>query len=224
MRIILTILILLLSISPVSHADDFIIPPECEIVIDDFSQGIKPGWVRKSFKGETEYIWMEENGKPHVKATSNNAASGLIYQIEYDPRKYPYITWNWKVDNIISTGDASRKSGDDYGGRIYVVFPSFFFWKTKAINYIWANKLQKNKAVPNPYTSNDIMISVESGSSNTGKWMTETRNIYKDYVRVFDKEPPKVGAIAIMTDTDNTGESTSAGYGPIAICSSDPGK
>jgi hypothetical protein len=229
----ITLLFLLLTIPSVSlaedsrippNAEDSRIPPNCEIIIDDFADGIKPGWVSKSFKGKTEYTWMEEDGKPYIKATSSNAASGLFYEIEYDPQKYAYITWNWKVDNIIASGDASRKSGDDYGARIYVVFPSFFFWNTRAINYIWVNKLPKDQAVPNPYTANDIMISVESGPANTGKWITETRNVYEDYIRFFGKKPPSVGAIAIMTDTDNTGESTSASYGPISICSRDPEK
>ena len=220
---IIPLLIVLLTFSSISLADDFKIPPECEILIDDFRHGINPGWIPKSFKGTTEYTWVEEDGKSFVRATSNNAASGLIYKIEYNPREYPYIVWHWKVGNILVRGDATQKSGDDYGARIYVIFPSFFFWNTKAINYIWANKLPQNQAVQNPFTTNNIMISVESGPANTGKWMTETRNVYEDYVRFFGKNPPKVTAIAIMTDTDNTGESTSASYGPILVCSRPPG-
>ena len=224
MNKIIALLILLLTIPSVTSAEDSRIPPGCEITIDDFARGIKPGWVSKSFKGRTEYTWVEEDGKPSIKATSSNAASGLIYNIEYDLQEYPYINWNWKVNNIIATGDASLKSGDDYSARIYVVFSSFFFWNTKVINYIWANKLPRNQIIPSSYTSNSIMVSVESGPANTGKWLTETRNVYEDYIRFFGKKPPSVGAIAIMTDTDNTGESTSANYGPISICSRDPKK
>lgn len=105
----------------------------------------------------------------------------------------------------------------------YISFSLLFsFWNTEAINYNWANKLPKEEAVPNPFSKNSIMISVQSGKAETGKWIVETRNVYEDYRRVFGKEPPKAGAIAIMTDTDNTGESASAGYGSIAICSRDP--
>jgi len=222
MNKIMQILILLLIIPSVPFAEDFRTLPECEIIIDDFAHGIKPGWISKSFKGETEYTWTKENNKAYVKATSRDTASGLYYKIEYDPQQYPFITWEWKVDNIINSGDASQKSGDDYGARIYVVFPSFFFWNTKAINYIWANKLPQNLAVPNPYTSNNIMISVESGTANIGKWIIETRNVYEDYIRFFGEKPPTIAAIAIMTDTDNTGESASASYGPILVCSRDP--
>lgn len=221
---VIPILILILTIHSVSLAEDFRIPPECEIIIDDFADGIKPGWINKSFKGKTEYTWVKENGDPFVRATSNNAASGLIYKIEYDPQKYPYIIWNWKVDKIIENGDVTIKSKDDYSARIYIAFPSLFFWKSKIINYFWANKFPRNHVIPSTFTANSIMVSVESGPANTGKWITETRNVYEDYIRHFGRKPPKVAAIAIMTDTDETGESTSASYGPIAICSRDPGK
>lgn len=224
MNKIISILILLLMIPSVSPAEDFIIPPECEILIDDFAHGIKPDWTIKSFKGHTEYTWVEEDGKPSIKAVSNNAASGLIYKIDYDPQKYPYITWNWKADKIIASGDATRKSTDDYSARIYIAFPAFFFWNSKLINYIWANKLPQSHIIQSPFTPNSIMVSIESGPENTGKWITETRNLYEDYIRFFGKKPKKVSAIAIMTDTDETGESTSANYGPISICSRDPGK
>jgi hypothetical protein len=224
MNKILPILILLLTIPSVSLADDPRIPPECEIIIDDFADGIKPGWTSKSFKGKTEYTWVDEDGKPCIKATSENSASGLVYKIEYDPEKYPYISWNWKADNIIASGDATQKSKDDYCARIYIAFQSLLSWNSKIINYIWANKLPQNEVIPSPYTPDSIMISVESGPANTGKWITETRNVYEDYVRFFGKKPPMTTAIAIMTDTDDTGESTSASYGPIAICTRDPRK
>ena len=79
-------------------------------------------------EGKTEYAWTKENGKPFIKATSNNAASGLIYSIEYAPHEYTYIIWFWKVDNVIVSGDATQKSRDDYIARIYIAFPSLFFW------------------------------------------------------------------------------------------------
>ena len=175
MNKIIALPVLLLAIASVSLAEDFKIPPECEIIIDDFAHGIKPGWIPKSFKGTTEYTWEEENGKPYIKATSNNAASGLIYKIKYDPQKYPYITWTWKVDNIIASGDATQKSKDDYSARIYIAFPSLFFWNSKIINYIWANKLPKDQVVPSPYTSDSIIVSVEDGMANTGKWIIENK-------------------------------------------------
>jgi len=39
----------------------------------------------------------------------------------------------------------------------------------------------------------------------------------EDYKQAFGKEPPMISGIAIMTDTDNTGESATAYYGDILL-------
>jgi hypothetical protein len=120
---------------------------------------------------------------------------------------------------VLFKGNALRKDSDDYAARVYVVFPSLVLWKTKALTYIWANKLAPGTALHNPYTKNAIMIAVESGSARAGQWVEERRNVFEDYRRHFGEDPPKVGAIAIMIDSDNTGEKVVAWYGPIRILS-----
>jgi hypothetical protein len=72
-------------------------------------------------------------------------------------------------------------------------------------------------AVPNPYTEQVHMIVIESGSAKLNTWITEERNVYEDYKRAFGEEPPMISGIAIMTDTDNTGESAEAYYGDIVL-------
>ncbi len=190
---------------------------QTEILIDDFRNGLDPHWQEKRFKGRTLYSVKNDADPVCLEADSTDSASGLIYRIEYDPRKLPFITWQWRVDNVLARGDATTKEGDDYAARIYVVFPALFFWQTRMINYIWANKLPKGNAAVSPFTSRDIMIAVQSGSEHTGQWITETRNVYEDYKRYYGTEPPMVGAIAIMTDTDQTGETARACYGPIRV-------
>ncbi|MBU0676137.1 MAG: DUF3047 domain-containing protein [Proteobacteria bacterium] len=187
------------------------------LLIDDFKKGIGPGWEEKSFKGKTLYSPSIADGIPCLQAKAKGTASGLFYKIDLDPAEYPILSWEWKVDNILAKGDARTKAGDDYSARIYVVFPSFLFWKTRALNYVWANQLPKDSAIPNSFTANAMMIAVESGREQIGQWRKESRNIYEDYQRYFGSPPPKVGAIAIMTDTDNTGESATACYGPIRL-------
>jgi hypothetical protein len=59
------------------------------------------------------------------------------------------------------------------------------------------------------------MIVVESGETNLNQWLNEERNLYEDYKKAFDEEPPMISGVAIMTDTDNTGESATAYYGDI---------
>ena len=187
------------------------------ILLDDYKSGLSPEWEEKSFRGKTIYkVTMHEN-QLCIKATSHSSASALLYKVNYDPKDLPILTWRWKIDHILSKGNALTKEGDDYAARVYIVFPSSFFWNTKALSYIWANKLPKETWIPNSYNANSRMIAVESGPSQTGRWVVEKRNVLEDYRRVFGQDPPKVGAIAIMTDTDNTGENAVAYYGPIRI-------
>ena len=213
MKKILTICSFLFFICFVSTS----ISQDKDIILDDYKSGLSSKWERKSFEGETQYNVTTEDNIRCIIAESNASASALIYKIKYDPEELPILSWQWKVNNILKKGNALKKEGDDYAARVYVIFPSILFWKTKAVNYIWANSLPEGEAVPNKFTSNAKMIAIQSGTKNTGKWISEERNVFEDYKKLFGEEPPKVGGIAIMTDTDNTGESATAWYGPIKI-------
>ena len=208
MSLLLKFLLLLLFSPTVSMAADV-------IELGSFSTSGLSGWSEKSFQGTTEYRIVEEEGQKVLFARSENAASGLVFETDYDPQQFPILSWRWKVSDTIRKGDSRSKSGDDYAARVYVVFPHWFFPKTKTLNYIWANQLPKNSSQLSVYTSNDMMIAVESGSAKAGEWVTVQRNLLDDYRQAFGEEPTKVGAIAIMTDTDNTGETAEAWYGDI---------
>jgi head-tail adaptor len=61
------------------------------------------------------------------------------------------------------------------------------------------------------------MIVVESGSARAGRWVSYERDIAADYRAAFGEDPPPVSGVAIMTDSDNTGERVRAWYGDIAL-------
>jgi len=182
------------------------------LLIDDFEQGLASCWGAKSFKGTTLYEVIPADGGRVLHAQSHGTASGLVCRQEYTLQEWPILAWRWKIAATVPGGDARSKAGDDYAARVYVVFPHWFFPKTRSLNYIWANRLPRGEAVPNPFTANTIMLAVESGAQRAGTWIEERRNVLEDYHRLFGEEPPPVGAIAIMTDTDNTGASAEAWY------------
>jgi hypothetical protein len=59
------------------------------------------------------------------------------------------------------------------------------------------------------------MIAVNSGSEGLGEWQELQRDVLADYRRLFGRKPGRVDAVAIMTDTDNTGQQATAWYGDI---------
>ncbi|HEY3307385.1 MAG TPA: DUF3047 domain-containing protein [Desulfuromonadaceae bacterium] len=191
-----------------------------EINISRFSSAGLSGWETKKFKGQTDYTLLKENNGTVVKAHSKGTASGLFKKVQLDPERFRYLRWSWKIAGTVTGGDEHKKAGDDYAARVYVVFPGRFFWQTRAINYIWANRLQIGQSIPNAFTGNAMMVAVESGTAQAGQWLHEQRDILADYRLLFGDEPGQIGAIAIMTDCDNTGSEATAWYGEISISTS----
>jgi hypothetical protein len=204
------------------------------------ADGVPAGWEALSFKKierRTRYRVVRD-GEAHVlRAESERAASGLYRPLDLDPRVYRRLSWRWKVDNVLVKGDARKKSGDDYPARIYVAFrhdpDSAGAWERArygairllygrypprhVINYIWDNRLPVGAELDNAYTDRAKMIVVESGPARVGQWVAEERDVYADYRRLFGAEPPFIEGIAVMTDTDDTGERAVAHYGAITL-------
>ena len=201
------------------------------------------GWEPLTFDNiprHTDYKLVESEVGIVLRAESRQSASGLIRKKELDPKTWPMLTWQWRISNVYEKGDVSKKSGDDYPARVYVAFrfdpdrAGFFqrmryeavkamrgeYPPAQVINYIWANRAPKETAVPNPYSTQSMMVAVQSGGELAGRWVSETRNVLEDYRRLYGEDPPPISGVAIMTDSDNTGESATAWYGDIVFHSS----
>ncbi len=197
------------------------------------------GWKPLTFPKvpkHTAYVTVKDGGVVVVKATSEASASGLTKEVKIDPKEYPIVRWRWKVDHLLKAGDVTKKEGDDYPARLYVTFEYDpdkvgFGKKAKykagrlifgdipiaAINYIWDAKASQGLFIENAFTDFARMIVMRSGSPGVGTWVDEERNIYDDYKKAFDGEPPMINGVAIMTDTDNTKESAVAYFGDIVF-------
>jgi hypothetical protein len=46
------------------------------------------------------------------------------------------------------------------------------------------------------------------GRDKTGLWVEERVNILTDYRRAFGEDPPATASLAIMNDSDDTGQSS----------------
>jgi hypothetical protein len=211
MKLIYTGLLVWLAVGSTIGAEEF-------RVSRFYTEGLT-GWETKIFKDKTSYTLLQENGTTVVKAQSRASASALYKKVTLDPLHYRYLRWSWKVAGTINKAQEKSKAGDDFAARVYVVFPGHFFWQTRAINYIWANHLPVGNSFPSPFTRNAMMLAVESGQANVGQWLSEERDILSDYRHLFGEDPHEIGAIAFMTDTDNTGEEATAWYGELSISS-----
>ncbi|MGZ6221002.1 MAG: DUF3047 domain-containing protein, partial [Syntrophales bacterium] len=169
---------------------------------------------------------VSEKGHFFLKTESHSSASAIVYRRTFNASEYPRMRWRWKVDNVYKKGDIREKSGDDYPIRIYVTFQydperasvgeRLEYGIAKALygkyppdstlNYVWTGQNIAERIITSPYTDRAKIIILENGKSAIGTWVEETVNILDDYRAAFGKDPPQTAGIAIMNDSDNTGE------------------
>jgi len=214
------------------------------IVLGNFSGQIQgdvypENWEPLFFDGvttHTSYLRVHDGKVGSVQAMSQAGSSGMIRKIILDPVLFPNLTFSWKIQDIIASADLREKTGDDAPARVYITFAydsaQVGLWervKFEAIRlyygeyppvvslvYVWASHCEQGTITESAYTGRVKIIVLESGASRKGQWITEERDIRADYKAAFGEgKIPMISGVAIMTDTDNTGEKAVAWYGDI---------
>ena len=172
---------------------------------------------------------IETDGQNHIlKAESSGSASAIVYKDSFNVYEHPRVKWRWKIGNVYKNGNVRTKEGDDYPIRVYIMFEyepeqAGAFEKMKyglarsiygayppqsSLSYVWANKNDPDRFLKSPYTDKAMMVLLEKGQQKAGAWQDEEIDILDDYQQAFGVKPPARARIAIMNDSDNTGESS----------------
>lgn len=176
-------------------------------------------WQVKSFAGKTDYELVQKDGRAAVHAScTEDTSSGLYLRQEIDLTKTPVLEWSWRVRNTYGAVDETKKAGDDYPARIYVVdgHPALP-WRTRALSYVWSSAMPKGEDWTNAYADQVHMIAVDAGKEGLGTWRSYRRNLRADFQRYHDRQLDNVDAIAIMSDCDDTGKESEAWFGDIRL-------
>jgi hypothetical protein len=190
------------------------------VEVGRFSEGDLGGWKVRRFEGETSYTFDEVAGRRALRAKSDGTASGLYRKIEVDLERTPYLEWSWRIAGVLKGVDERTKNGDDYPARVYVIVSGgLAFWRTRSLVYVWSSNQPKGSTWDNAFTDNAKVIALESGDADAGRWIREKRDVRADFRRLFGDDVDTLDAVAIMTDTDNSGQSATAWYGDISFVS-----
>ena len=77
--------------------------------------------------------------------------------------------------------------------------------RSRIIGYIWDSTAPVGTIVPTQKVPTVTFVVVRSGEAELGRWLTETRNVYDDYKRIYGTEPAEsVGGVAISINSQNT--------------------
>lgn len=198
-------------------------------------------WILSRFLAKTDYRIVDHEGERVLEAVANRSASGLLQPISVLPTEYSWLSWRWKVPQLIAEADNASRGSDDSPVRVIVAFDGdkskldfedtafaetvkFFSGREMpyaTIQYIWENKLPRETVLENAKTARSKMLVVESGPTNTGRWLDFRRNIKADFERLFGEKPGPVIFVGVMTDSNATGSHANAFYGDIRLTRGD---
>jgi hypothetical protein len=190
-----------------------------------------------SVKRATQYSLVADDATVVLRAVADASMASVMHPLKLDPKAAPFLTWRWKVSNILSKSDLSSKAGDDFPARVYVLFDydtsklsilqraKIYLARSRygkdvpaaALCYVWDGKAPVGTSVWSPYTDRVRVIVVESGSANLNRWREVQRDVVADFRAAFGEEPPAISGVAVASDTDNTGESVTALFGDIRL-------
>lgn len=184
------------------------------------------GWEPLGFErveAATRYEALREGERPVLRAESRCSASGLMLRLEPGQlAKAPRLQWRWRIERALPEHDESRREGDDFAARVYVLFrfdpASASLWERtrhrvasalrgdelpgRAVTYVWSSREPAGRRWASPYTTSARLVS--RGHGPLPAWRREEVDPRADYRRLFGDEPPEAVAIALMTDTDDT--------------------
>jgi hypothetical protein len=186
--------------------------PNIQIERLDLS-GLPPPKRHSSFGwGEAQASVQQDPYCLHL--TSDGESSfGISRNMKVNPKEFPYLNWKWAASRLPDGADVRKRSTDDQAAQVYVVFtPTGFPHALTAplLGYIWDTESPKGTMGKNahPLAGRVRYIVLRNKTDKLGQWITEKRNIYEDYRKLFKDinggEPPEVVGVTFFINAHNT--------------------
>ncbi len=199
----------------------FSVPVRAEdrVVIADFSSvvgsGKMPaGWELVEKSGTADFTVVRDENIAAARFRSASTSFSLQREVDVDLRRYPVLSWMWKVTKLPAGGDFRRSKTDDQAAQLFVAFS-----RTKAIVYIWDTTAPQGiveTTSPVPFMK-VVVIVVRSGATDTGRWISESRNVFEDYRTAFGSDPSPVHGIRLQINSQHTGSSAESYFADIVF-------
>jgi len=198
------------------------------------------GWREQVMRRDlpsTRYQVAERDDRTVVHAVAERSTSGLRCDVDIDPKAMPWLSWEWRVDEVALAATVARDELDDSPARVIVAFDGDLSGLTPlelifqeqvelftgytlpfaTLMYVWDGQAAPESVFQYPRTGRIRYLVVESGAGNTGRWKSYRRNVVEDYQRAFSGEPGRVRSVGILTDSDDLKTRSDAWFGDLAF-------
>lgn len=209
-RIFLCALTILLSLSsPVAASDAIVVLPKAD-------------WPEQVWKAGSTFSNETIDGIPVLAVQAKDAGTIKGGNIKIDVTKYPQVDFLWAAKSTLRNRNEGLKTENDFAARILIMLVDAD-GNVGSLSYAWSSSLPVGTWLTSPFTQARFLV-VRSGPAQSATMEQVTRNLLQDAKDGLGMKAPRVVNIAIMSDTDQTGESTQAWYGRIRFAQPDPVK
>jgi len=170
------------------------------------ADGAPRGWTLHEFTGRGVVELLRAEPGLAVRLRTDQGSFALVREVVVDLAVTPVLSWQWKVTRAPSAGDARSEATDDQAVQVYVIFPRWPspITRSEVIGYVWDTQAPVGTVVTPARAPNVRLVVVQSGARNAGEWQRASRNVREDYQALFRRRPGQVGAVALMSDANDT--------------------
>jgi Protein of unknown function (DUF3047) len=194
------------------------------IVLDDFSRakpgGFPPDWKPRKDEGREVYRVQAEGPQRflHAEAKGTGIQAGRETP-SWDVQKYPILTWSWRPREFPKGADERQSSKNDSALAVYVAVPHSKVRGPKAVKYVWSEKVPVGTRLESNGGLTQGRVLRTGAPASRDAWVEERVNALQDWKTAFkESDTPKVGGIAVLTDSDDTKSTASGDYRNFRAC------
>ena len=189
---------------------------------EDFQKPLGSKWQHVKFHEPTDYRTVADGSNACLMAFAKGHCSAYATKVNIPSQPDITCSWRWKIDQCPQGGSDDNIATFDHTARVLIVFDTWI-GTPRSINYVWANTTQKNGTFDHPFSGRTKFIAVQTGNKNAGGWVTEQRDVQKDWSLLFGDEPmPKIVAVGVFTDSHSTKQPVKAWYRDLVIAKLPP--
>lgn len=195
-----------------------------DVLVEDWAKhkvgarGIPEGWQGGQSWGSPAYDFtvVQESPTKALYLKSRGDTSTITKEMKITLKETPILEWQWKAVVLPAGGDARNKSADDQALQLYAVWQRFPGpVRSRIIGYIWDSTAPAGSVIKSQKTGTVTYIVLRSGPAELGKWLSESRNVFEDFKRIYGEAPEVLDAVSIAIDSDDTKSSAEAYIGAI---------
>jgi hypothetical protein len=141
----------------------------------------------------------------------------------FDPARFPYVRWDWRVRRHPAGGDERNGATNDSAAGVYVIFPGRLPFVPRVLKYVWSAQAPIGTRGASPGYDSTKIIVVDSGAiGGDAGWRTVAVNVRDDYAALFGTPAPVARGIGVLTDANDTASAAAADYAAFQLLAAAP--